>query len=76
MKCPFCNREMENGYLTSDARAIAWRKERYQPALIRKGGGIQLARNPMGGAAAIANAFCCQECKKIVIDYSEKEGNE
>lgn len=76
MKCPFCNREMENGYLTSDARAIAWRKEKYEPAIIRKGDGIQLARNPFGGAVAIANAFCCQECKRIVIDYSDKEENE
>ena len=31
MKCPYCNQEMEAGFLTSDARCIAWRRERHEP---------------------------------------------
>lgn len=70
MKCPYCNEEMENGYITSDARAIAWRKEKYESAVVRKGDGIQL-RNTMGNAATLANSYCCKTCQKIIIDYSE-----
>lgn len=42
MKCPYCNQEIENGYITSYACAIAWRKEKYESALVKKGNAIQL----------------------------------
>lgn len=73
MKCPYCNQEMENGYITSDANFIAWRKEKHESAWVRKGEGIQLARNILGGAVSVNNAYCCNSCKKIVIDYSQEE---
>lgn len=73
MKCPYCNQEIENGYITSNARAIAWRKEKYESALVKKGNGIQLSYNLLGGTATIKNAYCCKYCKKIIIDYSEKD---
>ncbi|TCL41906.1 PF20097 family protein [Harryflintia acetispora] len=71
MKCPFCDREMEKGYITSDGNAIAWRKERHESALVGKGGGVQLSWNILGGAAAVKNAYHCKGCEKIVIDYSD-----
>lgn len=73
MKCPYCNKELQKGYITSDARAIAWRKEKYESSLAGKGDGVQLSRNIMGGAATIPNAYCCKSCEKIIIDYSNND---
>lgn len=73
MECPFCKQEMINGFLTSDARSIAWRKERHESALVRGSEGIQLARNLLGAAAVVSNAYCCEACGKIILDYTGKE---
>ncbi|WP_394926417.1 PF20097 family protein [uncultured Robinsoniella sp.] len=73
MKCPYCNQEMENGYITSDAMAIAWRKEKFESAIVGRGDGVQLRRNFIGVAATIPNSYCCKTCQKIIIDYSEIE---
>lgn len=71
MKCPYCGQEMEKGYITTDARSIAWRKEKYESALVAKGSnGIQLSRK-MVGACNLDNAYCCKSCKKIILEYSE-----
>lgn len=68
MNCPYCNREMDKGFITSDARFMAWRKERYESAFVRKGAdGIQLSWE----ASAISRAYCCKACRKIVIDYGD-----
>ncbi|MFR2692399.1 MAG: PF20097 family protein [Enterocloster bolteae] len=51
MKCPYCNQEMEAGFLTSDARCIAWRRERHEPGLVSRNdrnSGVQLARKTLG----------------------------
>lgn len=73
MKCPYCDKEMEEGYITSDARCIAWRKERYESAWVsKKSDGIQLSRT-FAGAVALDHAYCCKKCKKIIIDYLEEK---
>ena len=72
MKCPYCNQDMEAGFLTSDARCIAWRRERHEPGLVSRNdrhSGVQLARKTLG-AAVVENAYCCAACRKIVVDYS------
>ncbi len=77
MKCPYCNQDMEKGYLVSDATAIAWRKEQYDSARIlsKNSDGIQLDRRLMG-AARLSNAYCCKSCQKILLDYGVHENNE
>lgn len=68
MKCPYCNREMESGYIISDGRALAWRKEKYESAIVKQENGIQLSHS-FFGAATIKDVYCCKECKKIMFDY-------
>ena len=73
MKCPYCNQEMEAGFLTSDARCIAWRRERHEPGLVSRNdrnSGVQFSQERRLGAAVVENAYCCAACRKIVIDYS------
>ena len=72
MRCPFCDQEMEEGYILSDACTIAWKKDRYESAVVKNGDGIQLSRKYFGGAASIPKAYCCKACEKIMIDYSEE----
>lgn len=74
MKCPYCGNEMESGFLTSDARCIAWRRERHESGLVSRSdgsAGVQLARKTLG-TAVVEKAYRCGECRKIVIDYSDE----
>mgnify|MGYP003300668020 CR=1 FL=1 len=71
MMCPYCGQEMEQGYIVSDARrAIAWRKDKHESAVVKDEEGIQLARQHFFESALnFGEAYCCKVCKKIVIDY-------
>ena len=73
MNCPYCGCEMEKGYITSDARSIAWRKENFESAIVSKNSdGVQLSKKFIG-ACTIDNSYCCKNCKKIIIDFSLNE---
>lgn len=79
MKCPYCGKEMEQGFIQC-RDGVSWqKKERLIAALpgLAKDSVI-LARDHgslLSGAAAIA--YHCQTCKKIVIDYEqESDANE
>ena len=69
MKCPYCNQDMQKGYITSDARFLAWREEKHESANVKKGDGIQLAKKVFGGSATVSDAYCFKACRNIVIDY-------
>ena len=71
MKCPYCEKEMEKGYIVTDGLCIAFRKEKFKSAKVGKNEeGIQLAHKYVG-AASLENAYCCDSCKKIVLEYRE-----
>lgn len=53
MKCPYCNQEMKKGYITSDARLIAWREEKHESANVKKGEGVQLAKKSLAAQPII-----------------------
>ena len=55
MKCPYCNQDMQKGYITSDARFLAWREEKHESANVKKGDGVQLAKKVFGGAATVSD---------------------
>lgn len=68
--CPYCGQEMEKGYITTDANAVAWRKEKHESALVlKKSDGIQIAKNHF--AACNFEAYCCRSCKKVIIEYGD-----
>lgn len=71
MDCPYCNSEMEKGYINTDGRYIAWRKEKHESAKVKKNEeGIQLGKKYVS-ACNLENAYCCKTCKKIIIEYTE-----
>ncbi len=70
MKCPYCNNEMEQGLLQG-MRRVAWVKNRHKISLFPKQGEILLENNTCNDF--ILSAEICKNCKKIILDYSDKE---
>lgn len=70
MNCPFCNGEMEEGFLQG-MRRVAWVKKKHKITLLPKEGEILLENNVFSDF--LIPAYICKYCKKVVLDYSEKE---
>jgi hypothetical protein len=67
MECPFCNKEMENGFVQS-GKEIFWGDKKHKVFCFpHDEGEFSLAD---GWNSAVINACCCRDCKKIIIDYS------
>lgn len=65
MKCPYCNNEMDKGYIQSRDDLYWTEKTRLLSALPPLRGEWTSIENP-------AVCYRCIECKKLVIDYGEK----
>lgn len=74
MKCPFCNNEMEHGFVTAGV-SLKWQKKKKKitinPYPNKKNGEFVFAYNPFGGAAS--EGSFCKKCKKIIINYVEEK---
>ncbi|HCX05118.1 MAG TPA: hypothetical protein DHM42_11630 [Clostridiales bacterium] len=70
MDCPKCNNEMEQGYLQG-MRRVAWVKNKHKVSLLPKQGEVLLENNNVKDF--LLKAWICKNCKKIIIDYSNKE---
>jgi RNase P subunit RPR2 len=70
MDCPKCNNEMEQGYLQG-MRRVAWVKNKHKVSLLPKQGEVLLENNYVKDF--LLKAWICKNCKKIIIDYSNKE---
>ena len=73
MKCPICNNEMEDGFLQGIKR-IAWVKRKHKLSLLAKEDEILLENNSLKDF--LLSAQICKECKKIIVDYSDKDYEE
>lgn len=73
MKCPNCNNEIEQGFLQG-MRRVAWVKNPHKVSLLPKQGEILLENNTFNDF--VFSAWICKKCKKIVVDYSDKEVQE
>ena len=73
MRCPQCGNEMENGYLQSMRRA-AWVKKPHKVSLLPKQGEVLLENNAVKDCVFVASI--CKSCKKILVDYTNKEVEE
>ena len=73
MICPYCNREMQKGYIQC-RDGLHWTpKKQVVSALSGLGKGAVLIGNEEGLVPnTTAIAYHCDECKKIIIDYSER----
>lgn len=71
MKCLYCEEEMEQGVINGDRYSLKW-----VPAEKDKGvlfqwisKGIKLSDTFADNSAEV---FCCESCKKIIIDVENK----
>lgn len=69
MKYPYCNNEMESGLLQG-MRRVAWVKKKHKLSLLPKQGEILLDNNKFKDF--VLSAQICKQCRKIVVDYSDK----
>ncbi len=74
MKCPICGNGMEQGFLQTAGQRVAWMKRIHKVFLRPKTGEIMLENNTF--KAVSFTAHICKLCKKIVVDYSDKEVQE
>lgn len=68
MKCPYCNEDMEKGYISqTDFRfPLEWYPAKGGTGFwANKKGNVKLTASLKGGSAI---AFRCAQCKKIIID--------
>lgn len=70
MKCPFCGGEMEQGFLQGEHK-VAWVKKKHLISILPKEGEVVLENNAFKDFAL--TAFICKSCKKIIVDYSDKD---
>lgn len=73
MKCPYCNLEMDEGYIQC-RDGVYWSSKKRTVAAIMpiNKDSVKLGEegNPLSGTAVIAHK--CQNCKKIIINYDNK----
>jgi len=72
MKCPFCGKEMESGFVASGA-LLVWRIKRKRIRISHypswKKGEFALGYNPFNESAA--QGTLCRSCNKIVLDLNQ-----
>lgn len=69
MRCPYCNEEMEKGYLQT-ARDLYWTKNPKKVLMIANlDDDILIGKTTFGGV--LAEVDMCPNCKKIVIDIEK-----
>lgn len=70
MKCPYCDKEMELGYIQC-RDGITWTPKRQLVASLSFLGrdSISLAKGAADNSSAVY-AHKCNDCKKVIIDYS------
>ena len=74
MKCPYCNKEMTQGYIQC-RDGVYWSEKKRPVAAISAFSGEMISLSddeagPFSGKAAIA--FCCADCKKVIVDFQNK----
>ena len=70
MKCPYCNKEMELGYIQC-RDGVTWTpKKQLVAALSFLGKGSISLENGAADNSRTVYAYKCGTCKKVVIDYS------
>ena len=74
MKCPYCNKEMKEGFIRALSRGgVCWVNEKDDWSAPRSDAGfLQLGNAPWLKTDGVP-AFNCDSCKHIIIDYSNPE---
>ena len=70
MKCPYCNQEMESGYIQC-RDGVTWTpKKQLVAALSSLAQGSVSLENGAGSNSRTVYAYRCGGCRKVIIDYS------
>ena len=76
MNCPYCGQAMEQGLLQSP-QEISWIKGKkrrlFGRAELHEGSVVLSELSILKGSAVVA--FLCRDCRKVVIDYGEKDSD-
>jgi len=67
MNCPYCNNEMQKGYINSTFALARWYADGEKPGLNPLSSGIRLSDNPAHKKQVI-DAYHCGGCGKVVIN--------
>ena len=73
--CPYCDNEMEKGYINNPRTQLVWKKNDdfldFRFAWTVKKGEVNLGGKYGFLTGAVAIAYKCEICEKVIIDYSE-----
>lgn len=71
MNCPYCGEKMKRGFINGDRYSLKWIPEEKDkgPLLQWLSKGIKLADVFADNGI---ESFCCENCKKIIIDIENK----
>jgi hypothetical protein len=71
MKCPYCQKDMDAGYIQC-RDGVAWTPKKYLVAAFSSFGKNSLSlSNDISGDTNAVHAYKCGDCKKVIIDYAE-----
>ena len=70
MKCPVCGKEMTAGMLQA-GRAVYFVDEEQSYLLLRPKGSAVLLTTENFSDPKNDTAWCCRDCKKVVVDYTD-----
>lgn len=70
-KCPYCNSELELGYIQC-RDGITWSKKKRLVAALPSFNSSSVVLAKGGGmlSGSVVEAYCCKKCKKVIIDYN------
>ena len=68
MKCPYCGKDMEKGYIMSNGTIIGWTKEK--PSALMADSEIWIARTVF--SIPYNEAYHCPDCRIVATQYSEE----
>lgn len=72
MKCPYCNNEMQQGYVQC-RDGLTWTPKKQRVAALSSfgEGAIPIGKHNGLVGNSIAVAYNCEQCKKVIIEYSQ-----
>ena len=68
MKCPWCEREMTDGFINSSRKVVFSQKPNDDFFFLAGRESINLTQH--NWTRPSAKAYYCENCKKVIVDYS------
>ena len=70
MKCPYCQKEMETGFIQC-RDGVTWTPKKQMVAALSRLGKDSLSLENGAGNDRVVYACKCGDCEKIIIDYAK-----